>query len=176
MDSRDQFEANGRDVVGYKPEASTGEYPATIMQVRSNSFTGEGTSRFSDKKGLTGSNWGGNIMWTFAFGEKETSEMAESVLSSGKQAWHLLSQMNDLCKTRHGETLRSPALILQLTSELRAIATDCMDAWFALELRVIKKAGGLPDLELMDNGAWRKPSLRMSAYSHQGMAMTEMGD
>ena len=115
-------------------------------------------------------------MWTFAFGEKETSEMAASVLSSGKQAWHLLSQMNELSRTRHGEMLRSPALVFRLASELRAIAIDCLDAWFALELRLIKGAGGLLDLELMDKGVWRKPSLRISAYSPQGMIMTEMGD
>ena len=84
--------------------------------------------------------------------------------------------MNDLCKTRHGEMLRSPALVIQLASELRAISIDCLNAWFALELRVIKGAGGLLDLELMDNGVWRKPSLRMSSYSRQEMIMTEIAE
>jgi hypothetical protein len=57
---------------------------------------------------------------------------------------------------------RSPALVILLASELRAIAGECMEGRFALELRVIKRAGGLSVLELMDMRTWRKPSLRVS--------------
>jgi hypothetical protein len=167
MDSRDQFESTGHNF---------GAYPAGIQQDRSNNFSKEAKSQFSNKAGFAGSNWSGNIMWTFAFGEKETNAMAGSVFSSGRQAWHLLNQMNDLCKTRHGPVLRSSALIVPLASELRAIANDCQEPRFFLELRVTKGGDGSPDLELMDNGRWRKPSLRANAHSEPGTIMVEMGD
>jgi len=115
-------------------------------------------------------------MWTFAFGEKETSEMARSLISSGKQAWYLLNEMHDLCKSRQVAISRSSALVIQLASELRALAVECPEARFALELRVSKGADGSLDLELMDNGVWRKPSLRVSTQPQPGMIMIGMGD
>jgi hypothetical protein len=180
MDSRDQVEAKGLNIRGYDPEVSIGENPAKVLRGKSSgtisSFSREAASRFSEKTCFAGSNWSGNIMWTFAFGEKETSEMAGSVFSSGRQAWHLLNHMNDLCKTRHTPMPRSSVLVIQLASELRAIAIECLEARFALELRVIKGADGLLDLELMDNGMWRKPSLRVSMKSQPGTIMVGMGD
>jgi hypothetical protein len=110
-------------------------------------------------------------MWTFAFGEDETSKMSRSVFSCGRQAWQLLNHMNDLCQNRSGATLRSSALLIQLASELRAIAVECREGRFALELRVTMGAEGLPDLELMDNGVWRKPSLKMSTKSQAETVM-----
>ena len=176
MDSRDQFEAKGRNIGGYEPEESSGGYPAKVTQGRLNNFSREAASRSSGKQGFARSNWIGNIMWTFAFGEKETSAMARSMFSSGRQAWQLLTHMNDLCKTHHGETLKSSALVIRLASELRAIAVDCLEARFALELRVVNGGDGLPDLELMDNGMWRKPSLRVSTNSQPGTVMMGLGD
>jgi hypothetical protein len=114
-------------------------------------------------------------MWTFAFGEKEISAMAGSVFSSGRQAWHLVNQMNDLCKTRNGATLRSSGLVILLASELRALAIECLEDRFALELRVIKGGDGSPDLELMDNGIWRKPSLRTGTIAEPEPIMIEIG-
>lgn len=104
-----------------------------------------------------------DIMWTFAFGEKETADMAKSIFSSGKQAWYLLKQMNDLCDIQHGATLRSPGLVILLASELRAIAGECTERRFAVELRVIRRAGGSLVLEVMDKGTWRKPSFTVNA-------------
>jgi hypothetical protein len=180
MDSKDQFEAKVPNFRGHGAGVSIGEYPAEILHGKpsgsSNNVTREPASQFSDKRCITGSNWCGNIMWTFAFGEEETSKMAGSVFSSGRQAWHLLNQMNDLCKTRHKTILKSSALLIPLASELRAIAAECQDAQFALELRVSKGAGSLPDLELMDDGIWRKPSLRLNAKSKPGAIMLGMGD
>jgi hypothetical protein len=167
MNSRDQFEP---------AERNFGEYPTRIPQGRSNNFAKETTNQFSNRAGFTGSTWSGNIMWTFAFGEKETSAMAGSVFSSGRQAWHLLNQMNDLCKTRNGAMLKTSALVIPLASELRAIAVDCQESRFFLELRVTKGGDGAPDLELMDNGMWRKPSLRMAANSQPGTIMVGMSD
>jgi hypothetical protein len=167
MDSRDQFETTGRN---------SAENTASFPQGRSNNFAKEARNRFAAKAGFTGSNWNGNIMWTFAFGEKETNAMAGSVFSSGRQAWRLLNQMNDLCKSRNGAMLRTSALVVPLASELHAIAADCQEARFFLELRVTKVGDGSPDLELMDNGMWRKPSLRTSTHSEPGTIMVEMGD
>lgn len=164
MDSRDQFEATRRNFGRYEQAVSVGEYPAGMLQSQW-SRTANNVAR---------STWSGNIMWTFAFGEEETSKMSGSVFSSGRQAWHLLNQMNDLCENRSVATLRSSALLIQLASELRAIAVECPERRFALELRVTNGTDGLPDLELMDNGVWRKPSLRMSTKSQSGTMMLGM--
>jgi hypothetical protein len=179
MDSRDQFETTGRNFGAHEPEVSTGEYPSKMLKRllgrTTNEVTEEPAKRFSDGACVKRSNWGGDIMWTFAFGEKETSRMAESAFSSGRQAWHLLKHMNDLCKAREGAMLRSSALVIQLASELRAMALECLEARFALELRVVKGADGWPDLELMNNGRWRKPSLRVNTDSQLGTMMIKMG-
>jgi hypothetical protein len=180
MDARDRFAAEERNFRGHDPESSIGEGPAKAFQGKPsgtlNNLSGESASRFSNKAFSAGSNWSGNIMWTFAFGEKETNEMAGSLISSGKQAWHLLNEMYDLCKARQVTIPRSSALVILLASELRAIAVECLDARFALELRASKGADGLLDLELMDNGVWRKPTLRVSTKSQPGMIMIGMGD
>jgi hypothetical protein len=180
MDSRDRFETKGVNFEGYEPEVLVREYPARMPKGRSssmmNNLTREAPSRFSDKTSFAGPNWSGNIMWTFAFGEKEIGDMGRSVFSCGRQAWHLLNQMNDLCKTRHQTRLKSSMLLMLLASELHAIAIESLESRFALELRVIRGADGMLDLELMDNGMWRKPSLRVSTKSQQGAIRLEMGD
>ena len=164
MDSRDQFEATRRNFGRYEQAVSIRENPAVILQSQRSRATSH----------VTRPGWSGNIMWTFAFGEDETSKMSRSVFSCGRQAWHLLNHMNDLCQNRSGTTLRSSALLIQLASELRAIAVECGEGRFALELRVIKGADGSLDLQLMDNGVWRKPALRISTKSQAETTMLGM--
>jgi hypothetical protein len=180
MDFRDQSESKAREVKVNQAQVSVAEYPTErLKNGASRTITSqarEASSPSHDSKRAIGPNWSGNIMWTFAFGEREISRMAGSMFSCGRQAWLLLNQMSDLCKTRHQRVLKSSSLLILLASELRAIAVDCPEARFALELRVIKGTDGLPDLELMDNGMWRKPMLRVSTKSQPGAVMLGMGD
>lgn len=180
MKSKLQPKTSGQEFGAYGQDVTFENFPSGAQRSTSENTVGIGgserTRQYSARSGFDRPSWSGDIMWTFAFGEKETCAIGRSVFSSGRQAWQLLNQMNDLCRDRQGTMLRSSSYLIPLASELRIMASECPEGHFFLELRVTQSSDGSPDLELMDKGLWRKPSLQMSMNSQPESMLIEAGD
>lgn len=98
-------------------------------------------------------------MWTFAFSEIDSSEIARSIVYSLGQAFHLVNQMNEICDRRYRCRIGNPFAVVALAAELRSNARNSAASQFAMELRVIKRKGGSLTMELNENGKWRTPSI-----------------